>query len=180
MTIGEKIKEIRTFYSLSVIDFCRKTGLSDTSVYAFEQGKRIPSKKMIMKIVNTPEFGLKPEDLLDYLPKEEDCLTTKEAKELGEALSAGFEEGLSLQEAMEVDLTNSAQDYVDQIISASIEAMRNVISNIKVVPPEEYYNMSLGEMSAWLAGYGAAINDVKKLLTKEDADEQQIEEDRKN
>lgn len=62
MDIGEKIKEYRTSLKMTQADFAYRLGITGASVSAYENGTRLPSYEILVKISNI--LGVSIDDLL--------------------------------------------------------------------------------------------------------------------
>ena len=62
MDIGEKIKEYRTSLKMTQADFAYRLGVTGASVSAYENGTRLPSYEILVKISNI--LGVSIDDLL--------------------------------------------------------------------------------------------------------------------
>lgn len=72
MTIGEKIKAVRTALEMSQSDLAKATGISERSIYTYEQQGKIPRSSNAKKLASALNVSL------TYLMDEDETDTQKE------------------------------------------------------------------------------------------------------
>lgn len=160
MTIGEKIHQLRMAKDMSVLDLGRKAGITDTTIYDYEKGKRKPTAKTVRKIANA--LGAKFEAFYDDRYTAEDDQDTELVKVKDELTPEKF------NLTTDPDNPGLPKEAFDAIYNGIAGALCEAVGALAVQPPE---GMSMAELTAWMAGYGTAINSVKEILKDEkDAD----------
>ena len=61
-TLGDRIKEYRTSIKMTQADFALRLGITGASVSAYENGTRLPSYEVLIKIADT--LGVSTDELL--------------------------------------------------------------------------------------------------------------------
>lgn len=74
--LGKRIKEARIRLGLSQAALAERTGLSQTSINFWENGKRVPKSSSLLKLA--PALDLAPQELTQYLIGEEQMMFGRE------------------------------------------------------------------------------------------------------
>ena len=86
MLLGERIKQYRDTYKLTQVDLACRLGVTSASVSAYENGSRLPSYDILVKIANI--LGITTDELLGRTNKQNEtidvsALTPEQRKEIG-------------------------------------------------------------------------------------------------
>ena len=134
MTFGEKLKQARLALDLSQTDLAKKTGISERSLYTYEQNGRIPRTSNIKKLADalgvsvtylisndTDESNtFEPSDIfLSKIKENYGSRSAREAAELLERTSALFAGGELDEESKELFMNSLMEVYIESKAEAS-------------------------------------------------------------
>ena len=135
MTFGEKVKEARLLKNLSQTELAAITGISERSLYTYEQLNTLPRKSNIRKLVDDEEAdkqkNIENEDFLDTVKDKFGYKSAKEAKDVLDRAGALFAGGDLDDDAKEIFMQSLMQVY----ISSKKEASEKFSRKKKTKPP---------------------------------------------
>ena len=134
MTFGEKLKQTRLSLNLSQTDLAKKTGISERSLYTYEQNGIMPRTSNIQKLadalgvsvmylVSNDDEDLNAHDQSDFfiskIKEKHGSRGAKEAAELYERTSALFAGGELDDESKELFMNSLMEVYLESKAEAS-------------------------------------------------------------
>lgn len=146
MTFGEKVKEARLIKNLSQTELAAITGISERSLYTYEQLNTLPRKSNIKKLADAlsvsvsylvddeeadKQKNIENEDFLDTVKDKFGYKGAKEAKDVLKRAGALFAGGDLDDDAKEIFMQSLMQVY----ISSKKEASEKFSRKKKTKPP---------------------------------------------
>lgn len=127
MTLGERLKEIRTIAGLSVEDVAKKAKISSKQLTAYENGKSKPRPKTIGILANV--YGVLPKDITD-LDLTDHNKEDRQANPINDELRKAYNRVMQLGYCISVN--------------------NNVVSIQEVKHPENSAKVNKNEFEKWL------------------------------
>lgn len=134
MTFGEKVKEARLLKNLSQTELAALTGISERSLYTYEQLNTLPRKSNLKKLADAlnvsvsyladdeetdKEKNIEQEDFIDDVKDKFGYRGAKEAKDVLERAGALFAGGDLDDEAKEIFMQSLMKVYISSKKEAS-------------------------------------------------------------